>query len=82
MLVVVHWATYLETCTKENKITPTYMWPCIGLLTLQLTYKSINNFFKEFDSKKGFPFAGRYLNGERERACESGCNSGRDARAK
>jgi hypothetical protein len=33
-------------------------------------YKSANKFFKEFDSKNGFPFTGWYSNGERERKHE------------
>jgi hypothetical protein len=40
------------------------------LLTLHPTYKSTDKFFKEFNSKKGFPFAGWYLSGERERERE------------
>jgi hypothetical protein len=51
---------------REKRTFPTHMCPYMQLLTLQSAYKSKNKFFKEFDSKKGFPFAGWYLNVERE----------------
>ena len=38
-----------------------------SFIFVQYPLRGINKFFKYFDSKNGSPFAGWYLNGERER---------------